>query len=228
MPKRTFTPGSPGEGWRYSNVAFGLAGFLVERLSGETFTAYTRRHIFQPLGMLDSGWLLSEVDAVQHAVPYALPGTPAEWARLYALQADRQQDGQPIPLCLYSFPNLSDGLLRTSVRQLARYAAAFLDPDRRDLFSSRGTLQRIFTTEVERVDEEVQPAPGMGLTWFSLPHPQNPGKIQAWGHDGGDPGVNTRLQLSFERRAAVIVFCNCNISRAAMDALSESIWQAGE
>jgi CubicO group peptidase (beta-lactamase class C family) len=41
----------PGSTPAYSNYGAGLAGYLVERVSGEPFEDYIGRHIFQPLGM---------------------------------------------------------------------------------------------------------------------------------------------------------------------------------
>jgi CubicO group peptidase (beta-lactamase class C family) len=40
--------------WKYSNLAFALAGMIVEEVSGEKFAAYVESHIFQPLGMTSS------------------------------------------------------------------------------------------------------------------------------------------------------------------------------
>ena len=41
----------PGEEFHYSNGNFVLAGLVVERASGESFSRYVERHIFAPLGM---------------------------------------------------------------------------------------------------------------------------------------------------------------------------------
>jgi CubicO group peptidase (beta-lactamase class C family) len=38
----------------YSNYGFALAGYIVERVSGEPFAAYMARHVLQPLGMTNS------------------------------------------------------------------------------------------------------------------------------------------------------------------------------
>ncbi|WP_082938621.1 serine hydrolase [Mitsuaria sp. 7] len=45
---------APGQAPGYSNYGVALAGYIVQRVSGEPFDAYVDRHIFQPLGMLHS------------------------------------------------------------------------------------------------------------------------------------------------------------------------------
>ena len=51
VPERIFAPGTTPA---YSNYATALAGYIVERLSGESFDDYVDRHIFTPLGMANS------------------------------------------------------------------------------------------------------------------------------------------------------------------------------
>jgi CubicO group peptidase (beta-lactamase class C family) len=48
VPTRIFPP---GEIPAYSNYGATVAGYIVERVSGEAFDAYIARHIFEPLGM---------------------------------------------------------------------------------------------------------------------------------------------------------------------------------
>ncbi|WP_201295506.1 serine hydrolase domain-containing protein [Luteimonas sp. 9C] len=48
VPERIHVPGATPA---YSNYATALAGYIVERVSGESFDDYIERHIFQPLGM---------------------------------------------------------------------------------------------------------------------------------------------------------------------------------
>jgi CubicO group peptidase (beta-lactamase class C family) len=51
MPARIFPPGKVPS---YSNYGFTLAGYIVERVSGEKFEPYIENHILKPLGMSNS------------------------------------------------------------------------------------------------------------------------------------------------------------------------------
>jgi len=51
VPDRIY---GPGEMPAYSNYAASLAGYIVERVSGEPFDTYVQRHIFAPAGMTHS------------------------------------------------------------------------------------------------------------------------------------------------------------------------------
>ncbi len=48
LPERVFPPGTTPA---YSNYATAVAGYIVQRTSGEAFDDYVERHILQPLGM---------------------------------------------------------------------------------------------------------------------------------------------------------------------------------
>lgn len=51
IPNRIYPPGTVPA---YSNYATALAGYIVERVSGQTFDDYISEHIFKPLGMSNS------------------------------------------------------------------------------------------------------------------------------------------------------------------------------
>src|SRR5215468_8579702 len=51
MPARIFPPGKIPS---YSNYGFTLAGYIVERVSGQKFERYIEKHILKPLGMNNS------------------------------------------------------------------------------------------------------------------------------------------------------------------------------
>ena len=71
MPTRVFDAGTTPA---YSNYATSLAGYIVERVSGESFYDYVDKHIFAPLGMKHStlppaaaeGARAADVDRLRH------------------------------------------------------------------------------------------------------------------------------------------------------------------
>jgi CubicO group peptidase (beta-lactamase class C family) len=46
----------PGEKWNYSNSGYALLGYLIEKISGESYEKFVQENIFTPLGMKDSGY----------------------------------------------------------------------------------------------------------------------------------------------------------------------------
>ena len=62
LPERVYPP---GEVPAYSNYATALAGYIVQRVSGEPYDDYVERHIFQPLGMARSTMRQPLPDAIK-------------------------------------------------------------------------------------------------------------------------------------------------------------------
>jgi len=60
----------PGTKWEYSNSGYDVLGYLIEKLSGETYAKFVQDNIFTPLGMKDSGYDSSTEIIRQHAVGY--------------------------------------------------------------------------------------------------------------------------------------------------------------
>jgi CubicO group peptidase (beta-lactamase class C family) len=63
----------PGESWHYSNSGYSLLGYLIEKVSGETYQEFVQTNIFTPLHMNDSGYDISAVILPQRAAGYT-PG----------------------------------------------------------------------------------------------------------------------------------------------------------
>jgi CubicO group peptidase (beta-lactamase class C family) len=96
----------PGTAWEYG-IGIDLAGKVVEAISGQDLEAYAREHIFQPLGMRDTSFVLREDMAAR------LVGTHA-----------RGPDGKPAAIP-FEFPQDADfhmgggGLFSTAPDYLA-------------------------------------------------------------------------------------------------------------
>lgn len=52
---------SPGISYEYSNLGFTLLGYIVQKVSGQTYEAYITEHILQPLGMTHTYWEYTKV-----------------------------------------------------------------------------------------------------------------------------------------------------------------------
>jgi CubicO group peptidase (beta-lactamase class C family) len=46
----------PGSKWNYSNSGYVLLGYLIEKISGQSYADFVQQNIFTPLGMKDSGY----------------------------------------------------------------------------------------------------------------------------------------------------------------------------
>lgn len=60
----------PGARFRYSNSGYEVLGYIIERVSGETYQRFLQQNIFGPLGMKESGYDRSHPTAKNHAVGY--------------------------------------------------------------------------------------------------------------------------------------------------------------
>jgi CubicO group peptidase (beta-lactamase class C family) len=176
---QNFSVAEPGSQHEYSNVGYGLLGYLVEQISGMPFNLYCQQNILAPLDMNHSGWFLHEIDTSRHITPYEF------------------KEGQNKALNLYSFPNYPDGLLRTSVSELSRFLMAIINggsyEDARIL--KKTTLKKMLKLQLNGDQEQ-------GLCWHLIPFES------LWGHSGGDPGVATYMFFSPSTKIGVIAFQN--------------------
>lgn len=87
----------PGSSWNYS-VSTDLLGILVERISGQSLGEYFREHIFAPLGMTDTGFMVPASEAhrlppayvfhpVQKMQPVDRPGADSSWAQGFTFES---------------------------------------------------------------------------------------------------------------------------------------------
>jgi CubicO group peptidase (beta-lactamase class C family) len=190
----------------YTNVGFGLLGYLVEVISGQGFAEYCRKNIFTPLGMKSTGWYLTDVNVSHHAIPYTLVSehfrmpegmTFESFLPRYGKETAAPKMGELFPHCLYSFFNYPDGTIRTSVRDLSRFLRAYINDG---VFENKRILKK--ETVRQMLSKEHF---GRGLCWFDM---ILKGGEAAWGHGGGDPGISTQMLFRAKDGVGVIMFFN--------------------
>jgi CubicO group peptidase (beta-lactamase class C family) len=100
---KNFADRDPGTRREYSNTGYALLGFVVEAIAGEPFDQWCDEHLFAPLGMDDTAWMLADLPEERVARPYA--------RGVFGLHARPH----------YGFPDYPDGQLRTTVGDFARF-----------------------------------------------------------------------------------------------------------
>ena len=60
----------PGEKWKYTQSGINTAARIVEVVSGQTFDAFLQQRLFDPLGMKDTTFYLTDAQRARLATPY--------------------------------------------------------------------------------------------------------------------------------------------------------------
>lgn len=61
---------APGTGYEYSNVGYSLLGIIIEKASGSIYEEFLRKELFEPSGMLHTGYVLPAYREEELAVGY--------------------------------------------------------------------------------------------------------------------------------------------------------------
>lgn len=64
---------TPGERFEYSNAGYIVLGLIVEKVSGESYADYVRRHIHEAAGMTDTAFYPKDQDVPNRAIGW--PGS---------------------------------------------------------------------------------------------------------------------------------------------------------
>jgi len=207
----------PGEVFLYSNVGVALAAYLVEVITGLPFNVYCNLEIFDPLGMEETSWHLTDLDTSQIAMPYKYDKYRHQYNfSTYAINIEELFKGdatlQPVsvvtmlkhdsyqPYGFYAYPDYPDGLLKTSACQLACFLNMFIQHGE---YKGIRILQKETVEEMRRIQN---PAidPEQGLIW----HYKELAGCKLLGHSGEDRGVATEMFFCPEDNVGVILLMN--------------------
>lgn len=222
-----FHPEAPGQRHAYSNVGYGLLGLVVERLQGKPWASCLHESLLAPLGMVRSRVLLQGLDAEARARELAVPheflpagkdaAEPVSRLALGAPQPLSEGQGALQPLCAYSFATQSDGLLRSSAPELARFALALLQGGELDgrRILRRDSLAELFRDQLGPLPASARPRYIQGLTWRGL----GEGEARHWAHFGSDPGTAAALALRPRDGRAIALLANGGRARPLLGRL---------
>jgi len=174
----------PQTRWKYSNLAFAVAGLLVEKISGQSWADYVQAHIITPLGM--TGTSIDKPDTGL-ATPYA----------------SRMPDGTRRILPFVDSHGMAAATGMTSnVTDLARFISAQFrgGPKGGANVLSAGSWREAL--RVRSVDENWESGSGLGFDHVRV-------KERTYvGHGGGYPGHTTMTRVQLDGKVGVVVLTN--------------------
>jgi CubicO group peptidase (beta-lactamase class C family) len=175
---------APGEGWRYSNMAFDVLGDLIAKVSGVSFEEFIRANIFVPVGMDRSSFIYSDIQESLRTTGHV--GEPAQISDIYP----------------YNRRHAPSSTLNTSVNQMTRWMLVNLNKGeingRRILRAESYDL--LWTARIENATNESQ----VGLSWFLGEHAGH----RTVGHGGGDTGFRSYILLLPEKNIGIVLASN--------------------
>jgi CubicO group peptidase (beta-lactamase class C family) len=176
---------APGEQFAYSNIAFEVLGDIISMASGQSFEAYIRDHIFEPLGMVQSTFLRAEVPAALAVTPHVgeeRPEVSAVYPYNRAHAPSSTLHSNPVEMSRWIIANLRRGEID---------GARILDAASYDLL-------RHPAHPTERPDEQI------GLSWF-VGHHAGHRRIS---HSGGDTGFRSYCAFFPDDNAGAVLMSN--------------------
>lgn len=179
---------APNVRWKYSNLAFAVAGAVVEQITGKTWGDYVDANIFKPLGMTES------------SVDKNVPGLTVPYGR-------RMPDGtrEIIPFIDARGMGAATGVT-SNIPDMAKFVAANFRN------GPRGGAQIVSAASwremhrVRAVENNWQSGTGLGFDMRRI------GDKTYVGHGGGYLGNTTQTQIQLDDKVGVIVLTNTNDS----------------
>lgn len=196
--EHNFHPWKPGESYKYSNIAFGLLGLIVEEVSNQPFNEYCKKNIILPLKMDNSSWFVNDIDASKLVKQYARASEENRNSDWTSKLIKRQIEGY-FELCNYSFYNYPDGLFKTTVTDLSHFMIAMMNEGN---YNNHQILKP--STVSEMLSLQVKGYDIQGLGWKKI----NYETFSFWGHSGRDPGVRTHMYFNPDTKTGIILFQN--------------------
>jgi CubicO group peptidase (beta-lactamase class C family) len=193
----------PGKIVAYSNYGAMLAGYIVQRVSGEPYPEYIARHIFQPLGMTHSTF--------EQPLPPAL-------AKDLSQGYTKASDDRPLPV-EYSEVAPAGGLRSTAV-DMAHFMIAQLEGGS----YSGASIMSPATTQLMHTPQS-RMAPGMN--GFDLGfYQENRNGLRIIGHAGDLTAFHSDMHLLLDKDVGFFISLNSGGKNAAAQNVRTGVFRA--
>lgn len=199
----------PGERYAYSNFGYCLLGRVIEKVSGQNYADYVKEKVLAPIGITTMRIGATRLDGrAKNEVRYYQPGTGKS-----VFEADLDQE-TPHPYGAWNLESMdSHGAWLASASDLAKFAAAFDDPDNCPILS-RESIELMYRRPPGLAGYEEDGSKKdvfYSLGWSN--RVLNGGRINHW-HTGSLPGTAAILIRRYDGRNFVALL-NCRVSPSA-------------
>jgi CubicO group peptidase (beta-lactamase class C family) len=186
----------PLDSVRYSNIAFSLVGYLVEKISGKPYKQYMQENIWAPLGMSSTAFMPTPEMEERLAIPYVVD----------------QRTGRNVATDRLKANVWPAGIVYGTVLNQANWLIANLNGGQfngRRLISEAtfNEMMRLQHTQFAEASQDFGGAvAGYGLTWRVT---QRRGE-RLFAHSGSVPGYTALLVGNLDRKIGFAVMTNGN------------------
>jgi CubicO group peptidase (beta-lactamase class C family) len=184
----------PSTRMSYSNPGFGIAGYLIEKVSGTPYDQYIRENILRPLGMTNADFPFTDANKALLATAY---------------------DGDP-PHALAGYPFIylrPAGDLKASPGELAKLVQFFL---RRGKAGDTQIVKPESIIRMESVETTLAAKTGLRLGYGLANYAEVVGGVVTHGHDGGIDGFISTYRYMPEQNWGYVVLLNSTTSFQAL------------
>jgi len=198
QPAQSFEPGTTTA---YSNYSTGLAAYIVERISRQSFVDYAHKHIFQPLGM-------ERTAIAQDLSDNAYVQAKRKQVKGYAA------DGSLLGDALYEVGLYPVGRATGTLSDLQKFAQALLS--RKTLFARSETWDKLYTgTSYYPGTDIVRNAHGFWASEFA---------VTVLGHGGNTNGFSSFLRLDLKNGIGQVIMTNQGLEEIYNGGMPELIF----
>ena len=198
QPIQSFEPGTTTA---YSNYSTGLAAYIVERISRQSFVDYAHKHIFKPLGM-------ERTAIAQDLSDNAYVQAKRKQVKGYAA------DGSLLGDALYEVGLYPVGRATGTLSDLQKFAQALLS--RKTLFARSETWDKLYTgTSYYPGTDIVRNAHGFWASEFA---------VTVLGHGGNTNGFSSFLRLDLKNGIGQVIMTNQGLEEIYNGGMPELIF----
>lgn len=194
-----------GQLWSYNNAAFYVAGRLIEVITGKPFARVAREELLGPLGMNDTGYLLTDLLSARVAMGFSAvykEGETAKPGRWYGVGAI-----DPV------------GGLSSTANDILRWARFTIDgrDNAGNPLLSEGTRDLLCELRVPAGPDKY-----VGLCWFT----RDVDGLRLMSHGGSMRFQESRLVIAPERGFALVALTNSERGSEMIDRVAKAALRA--